>query len=88
MQQDDFLKLLAEEGFGTTVVVEREAFGTLDGHAHPFEAKALVLHGDLRIRTGEQERAYGVGEVFHLQPNEPHSEVFGPEGVKYLVGRK
>lgn len=33
-------------GFGTTVVVKREAFATLDSHAHPFEAKALVLPHD------------------------------------------
>ena len=26
--------------------------------------------------------------VFHLLANEPHSERYGPEGVKYLVGRK
>lgn len=88
MQQEDFLKLLSDEGFGTTVTVEREAFGTLDDHAHPFEAKALVLHGSLLIRTHRGERNYGVGEIFHLHKDQPHSEVFGEQGVRYLVGRK
>ena len=31
---------------------------------------------------------YQVGDVFHLQPNELHSEGYGPEGVTYLVSRK
>ncbi|WP_226506048.1 MULTISPECIES: cupin domain-containing protein [Pseudomonas] len=88
MQEHDFLQLLADEGFGTPVVVEREPLGTLDEHAHPFEAKALVLHGSLRIRTATGERTYAVGDVFHLQRDEPHSEVFGEEGVRYRVGRK
>ncbi|WPO97792.1 cupin [Pseudomonas sp. HR96] len=88
MQEQAFRAQLAAEGFGTTVVVEREAGGSLEQHAHPFEAKALVLHGSLHIRSAEGERWYGVGEVFHLQANQPHCEVFGELGVRYLVGRK
>lgn len=88
MQEPEFRQLLAGQGFGTTVIVEREPLGTLEAHAHPFEAKALVLHGSLLIRSGEGEQVYAVGDVFHLQANEPHSEVFGDQGVRYLVGRK
>lgn len=88
MQRDEFLKLLEKEGFGTTVVVERQAFGTLDAHAHPFEAKALVLSGGLTIRTAAGEQTFNEGDTFHLQRDEPHSEVFGKQGVRYLVGRK
>lgn len=50
--------------------------------------KALVMQGELTIRTQRLERTYKVGDVFHLQCGEPHSEVFGAEGVHYLVGRK
>ncbi|WP_296253681.1 cupin domain-containing protein [Pseudomonas sp. UBA4194] len=88
MQQTEFLNLLAEQGFGTTVVVKREAFATLESHAHQFEAKALVLQGELTIRIADSERTYKAGDIFHLHRDEPHSEVFGAEGVQYLVGRK
>jgi quercetin dioxygenase-like cupin family protein len=88
MHKDDFLNLLTKEGFGTTVVVQREALGMLDSHAHPFEAKPLVLEGELTIRTATSEQTYKKGEVFHLQAGEPHSEVFGAQGVQYLVGRR
>lgn len=88
VQRQDFLTLLAQEGFGTTVIVEREPLGTLDNHAHPFEAKALVLQGELTIHTHASAHTYKEGDIFHLQANEPHSEVFGPEGVQYLVGRR
>lgn len=76
-----FIEQLAREGFQPPVLVEREALGRLDSHAHPFEAKALVVQGDLHIRTATGERHYGVGQV-------PHSERFGAEGVRYLAGRR
>lgn len=88
MDQAAFLEQLAREGFQPPVLVEREAHGTLDAHAHPFEAKALVIAGDLRIRTSAGERHYQVGDVFQLAAHESHSEVFGAEGVRYLAGRR
>jgi len=87
LDQTAFIEQLAREGFQPPVLVEREALGRLDSHAHPFEAKALVVQGDLHIRTAIGERHYGVGEVFHLAAHEAHSERFGAEGVRYLAGR-
>ncbi|WCE07522.1 cupin [Pseudomonas sp. JBR1] len=88
MDQAAFAIQLAKEGFQPPVLVMREAHGTLDAHAHPFDAKALVIEGELRIRTAAGERHYGVGEIFQLAAHEPHSEVFGAQGVRYLAGRR
>jgi quercetin dioxygenase-like cupin family protein len=88
MERDDFVEMLAREGFQTTVLVEREAGDFTDGHAHAFEAKALILEGELTLRIGETETRYQAGDVFHLKANEAHSERCGSEGVCYLVGRK
>jgi len=88
MERDEFIDTLKREGFEEIVTVTRDPHGTLDDHAHPFEAKALILHGELTIRIGAAERVYRAGDVFHLQANESYSERFGPEGVQYLVGRK
>jgi quercetin dioxygenase-like cupin family protein len=88
MERDEFIDAVKREGFAEVVTVTRDPNGALDDHAHPFEAKALVLHGELTIRTGATESLYKTGDVFHLQANESHSERFGPEGVQYLVGRK
>ncbi|RDK11776.1 cupin [Cupriavidus lacunae] len=87
MERDAFARALAREGFNELVTVTREA-GALEEHTHPFEAKALVLAGEIHIRIGNDERLYRMGEVFHLAPNVRHSERYGPEGVEYLVGRK
>jgi quercetin dioxygenase-like cupin family protein len=88
MQHDEFMSMLAREGFGEIAIVEREANGFLDSHAHPFEAKALILDGEILLRIGDAEQICKAGHTFHLAANQPHSERYGPEGVKYVVGRK
>jgi quercetin dioxygenase-like cupin family protein len=88
MNRHAFENMLANEGFETLVTVEREANGALGDHAHPFEAKALILQGELLIQVGDLPQRYQTGDVFHLMANVMHSEQYGPQGVTYLVGRK
>ncbi|CAE6824701.1 hypothetical protein R69927_05573 [Paraburkholderia domus] len=88
MNREAFTESLTKDGFPEAVVVTREANTEMDVHAHPFEAKALILEGEMHIRIGDSEQAYKVGDVFHLPANKPHSERYGPDGVTYLVGRK
>jgi len=87
MNREAFERALKAEGFAEFVLVTREA-GELDEHTHPFEAKALILSGELHIRTGNNERVYRPGDTFHLGANAPHAERYGPRGVQYLVGRR
>ena len=88
MKEADFRKALEDEGFEQIVTVEREANGALDVHTHPFEAKALVLSGEISLETSGRSWTVRAGETFHLAAGEPHAERYGAEGVKYLVGRK
>jgi quercetin dioxygenase-like cupin family protein len=88
MERNAFIESLTKDGFPDAVVVTREANAVMDVHEHPFEAKALVIDGELLIRIGDDERMYRVGDVFHLPAHLPHSERYGPSGVSYLVGRK
>ena len=88
MEREAFVGMLEREGYAQIVTVTREAGGALETHAHPFEAKALILDGEITLRVGDAERHYAPGDVFHLRSDEPHSERYGPQGVQYLVGRK
>ena len=88
MRSNEFTAMLADEGFPAGALVEREANGKMDEHSHPFEAKALIVEGEIRLITADGERVYHEGQIFHLRANERHSEHYGPHGVKYLVGRK
>jgi quercetin dioxygenase-like cupin family protein len=88
MDRETFTENLTKEGFPGTVVVTRKANTSMDVHEHPFEAKALILEGELHVRVGDTEQVYKAGDVFHLKANKPHAERYGPNGVTYLVGRK
>jgi quercetin dioxygenase-like cupin family protein len=88
MDRNTFTESLSKDGFPEAVLVTREANTAMDVHQHPFEARALIVEGDMHIRVADQEREYKAGDVFHLQANEAHSERYGPNGVTYLVGRK
>ena len=84
MDPDTFLQELQQRGFESITTVTREPHGALGTHTHPFEARALILSGEIRIGNV----LYRPGDVFHLECNEPHAEQYGPDGVSYLVGRK
>ncbi|WP_151639203.1 cupin domain-containing protein [Noviherbaspirillum aerium] len=88
MEQGDFLRMLSDEGFSEVVTVDREPNSAIDLHTHPFEAKALILKGEIRLRVGDEEKIFRTGDIFHLRANEPHWENYGADGVSYLVGRK
>ena len=88
MEREVFIKILAIEGFEETVTVMREPGGFLELHAHPFEAKALILKGELVLNVQGAEQCYRAGQVFHLPAGTPHLEQYGPQGVEYLVGRR
>ena len=87
MNQAQFIQLLKEEGFPDPVTIEKPQ-GHIGQHTHAFEAKALILSGQLDIDLDGKNTTYLMGDIFHLQANQVHAESYGPQGVKYLVGRK
>ena len=87
MTNEAFLKLLLKDGFPEPVFVVREGGGFVDSHAHPFEVKALVTEGQIDIVIGGIKNSYLAGDIFHLLPNQVHSESYGGKGVKYLASR-
>jgi quercetin dioxygenase-like cupin family protein len=88
VDQSVFKTQLVTEQFNEIVEVSKPANEAMGLHTHPFEAKALITQGELRIAVNDVSRLYKVGDVFQLAPNTPHTEQYGPTGVTYLVGRK
>ncbi len=88
MTQDQFLKMLVSDEFPEPTLVEREAGSTLGSHAHPFEVKALVVSGQIDLVVDGVKSVYIAGDVFHLLPNQVHTERYGNAGVQYWASRK
>jgi quercetin dioxygenase-like cupin family protein len=57
-------------------------------HAHPFDARVLMLAGELTVMSEGQSRTYRTGETFEMAAGCLHSEQYGPEGATLLIGRK
>ena len=59
-----------------------------DAHSHPFDVRALVLQGEITLTVDGKARCYRAGEEFSMQAGCKHVEDVGPQGVRYLVGRR
>jgi len=57
-------------------------------HAHDFDVRALVLAGEITLTWNGGSRSFVAGEEFTMDAGCAHAEAVGPDGVRYLVGRR
>lgn len=57
-------------------------------HSHPFDAKAVVVQGEMWLRCEDMTRHLHPGDTFHLEHGTPHEERYGTEGATYWVARR
>jgi quercetin dioxygenase-like cupin family protein len=57
-------------------------------HAHPFDARGLILAGELTLTWEGQTHTFRVGETFDMPAGCMHSEQWGPEATTFLIGRR
>ncbi len=57
-------------------------------HCHDFDAKALVLGGEITITCDNTPVTYRAGQCFHVPAGTPHAEQVGRDGVALLSGRR
>ena len=88
MNRQEFEAKLKTENFDEAVLASKPAGYVMDEHAHPFEAWALIIEGDITLRVKGESTTYAVGDVFRLPAQTPHHESAVPNGVAYLAGRK
>ena len=88
MNQQDFEAQLKAENFDAGVTISKPIGYSMGDHAHPFEAWALIVEGDITLLVDGASTTYAAGDVFRLPAGTPHLESAIPNGVTYLVGRK
>lgn len=57
-------------------------------HTHPFDARALVVRGELWLEEGGVTRHLRPGDGFELAALTLHAERYGPHGATYRVARR
>ena len=88
MERAAFETELREQGY-TEIVDRPMAPNALNPeHAHEFDARLLVLEGAMTIAAEDREHTYRAGDTFAMPAGCRHSERSGPEGARYLAGRR
>jgi len=88
MDRTTFEAELRREGYAEMVDRRMEANAVNPEHSHEFDACLLVLEGEIAIIRDGAERIYRAGETFAMTAGCIHAERCGPEGVRYLAGRR
>ena len=88
MDRTAFEAELREQGYGEVVDRRMMANALNPEHAHEFDARLLVLEGAITIASEGQERTYRAGDTFSMTAGCRHAEQCGPEGARYLAGRR
>jgi quercetin dioxygenase-like cupin family protein len=57
-------------------------------HQHDFDARLLVVDGEMTIVVGDERSTYNVGDTFSMTHGCRHSEQAGPAGATYVAGRR
>jgi quercetin dioxygenase-like cupin family protein len=90
MNQAEFEKKLAAEGYGEIVDRQVEAGLTGPEHSHEFDALLLVLEGEMTIACNGKPQTFRAGDTCSVPAGTPHTEKYGAgsAGVHYLAGRR
>jgi quercetin dioxygenase-like cupin family protein len=88
MNRQDFEAELRREGYGEVVDRRMEPGVFNPEHHHDFEARLLVLEGEMTIARNGGEEIFRAGDSFAMPLGCVHSERAGAAGTRYLAGRR
>jgi quercetin dioxygenase-like cupin family protein len=88
MNQAEFEKKCAAEGYAEMVDRRMEAGHFNPEHEHEFDACVLVVDGEMTITRGGKPELFRAGDMCALAAGTPHTEKSGPAGAHYLAGRR
>jgi quercetin dioxygenase-like cupin family protein len=88
MDQASFESRLREQGYENIGEREMAANTVNEDHAHDFDAQVLVLGGQITITRGGKAQTFRAGDSCEVPAGTVHAEQVGPEGVRYIAGRR
>jgi quercetin dioxygenase-like cupin family protein len=88
MERAAFEAALVRDGFSETVERSLSPGEATPDHAHPFDARLLIMSGDLVLEQDGARQAFPAGAVFEVARDARHAEIAGSEGASYVAGRR
>lgn len=87
MNQAEFQADLQRDGY-RVVNSSQTPNKVTPNHCHDFDAKVLVLGGEITVTCDNTPVTYRAGQCFAVPCGRMHAEHVGPEGVALLSGRR
>ena len=88
MNKIEFTTALERDGYAEISTRTQPPLHHNAAHSHPFDARGLILSGEMTLQYEGKTQTCGVGDSFNMQAGCEHVETFGPEGATYVVGRR
>ena len=88
MNRTEFETECHTQGYHEIVDRRMDANTTKPEHSHEFDARLLVLEGEMTITREGSAHLYRAGDAFAMTAGCLHTERSGPEGARYLAGRR
>ncbi len=88
MDEATFIARLRTDGYGEIVTREWPANQVNARHSPDYAVRLLVLEGEMTVTTDDGATTCCVGDSFALDADIPHEESVGPNGVRFIAGRK
>ena len=88
MDKTSFESRLREQGYENIGPREMAANTVNADHTHDFDAQVLVLDGEITITRDGKAWTFRAGDSCEVPAGTVHAEQIGPQGVRYLAGRR
>ncbi len=88
MNNAEFVAALERDGYAEISTRTQSPLHHNAAHSHPFDARGLILSGEMTLQFEGKTQTCRVGDTFSMQAGCEHVESFGPEGATYVVGRR
>ena len=88
MSESIFREEIKTQGFAEPELVEREPNLYNAEHSHEFDVSVFIVSGELTVTTPDGVTTCQAGDRFALNGGIVHTEQYGPEGTKVLVGKR
>jgi mannose-6-phosphate isomerase-like protein (cupin superfamily) len=88
MDRAEFETELRAQGYQDIAERQMPANQINPGHAHEFDARLLILEGEMTITRDGEEHTYRAGDSCAVSAGCRHAERVGREGVQYIAGRR
>jgi quercetin dioxygenase-like cupin family protein len=86
MERSEFESALARGGYAPGLERQMAPNTVKPEHAHEFDARLLMLDGEMTITCDGSARTYRAGDTFEMAAGRRHAESCGAAGARYLAG--